>query len=136
MAIVAGSFLPFGNGSFKPPGYGAFSFATISQCFGKQEDLLLHLNIGTNYLYSQGENNWLLTWGFGSQLRCYDGWHLVGELFSGDPYITGSGLSYQTGIRYFYSDRLQLDATVGEGLAGNHQLPFWASAGLRWVWSY
>lgn len=136
LALVAGTFLPFGTGAFQPPGYGAFSFATVSQCVGRKEDLLLHLNLGANYLYIDNENTLIPTWGLGSQVRFLGGWHWVGEVFSGDPYIPGSGISYQTGLRYFMSDKLQLDATVGEGLAGDKVLPFWTSAGVRWVWGW
>ncbi|HEX8546505.1 MAG TPA: hypothetical protein VF691_06045, partial [Cytophagaceae bacterium] len=46
LAIAAGSFLPGGKGAFKAPGYGAFSYAAVTQCFGEKENLLIHGNVG------------------------------------------------------------------------------------------
>ncbi len=133
IALVAGTFLPGGKGDFVPRGYGAFAFAIFSQSFGDQEDLLLHANIGANYLYANQQNDWVSTWGFGAQWRVYQGFHLVGEVFSGDPYIPGTGLAYQAGFRHFFSDLLQVDATIGKGIAGETIMPFWASVGIRVV---
>jgi hypothetical protein len=116
-----------------PEGYGAFSFATISQCFGEGEKVLIHANGGVNYLYTQKKNQWLGTWGIGTQVKTYKGFHLVGELFSGDPYVPGTGLSYQVGFRHFFSDLVQIDATIGQGLAGENKFPLWCSAGVRLV---
>jgi hypothetical protein len=131
--IVGGSFIPQGRGEFVPQGYGAFSFFTISQCFGEGEKILLHANIGGNYLYVNNKNNFVNTWGFGTQIKAYKGMHYVGEVFSGDPYIPGAGLSWQTGFRHFISDLIQIDGTVGQGIAGANPLPFWFSFGARFV---
>lgn len=133
VALVAGTFLPGGRGAFVPPGYGAFSFLIVSQCFGEKEDVLVHLNVGQNYLFMNQQNVWLTTWGLGAQARAYKGFHLVGEVFSGDPYIPGTGLAYQIGFRHFFSDFVQIDATIGEGLRGDIALPFWGSVGIRVV---
>lgn len=133
LALVAGTFLPGGRGAFVPPGYGAFSFLIVSQCFGEKEDVLLHLNLGQNYLFINQENVWQSTWGLGAQVRAYKGFHLVGEIFSGDPYIPGTGLAYQAGFRHFVSDYFQFDATIGKGLRGDVSLPFWGSVGVRLV---
>jgi hypothetical protein len=135
VALVAGTFLPGGTGAFVPPGYGAFSFLTISQCIGEGEKILIHANVGTNYQIINNSREIINTWGIGSQIKTYKGFHLVGELFSGDPYIPGTGLSYQAGFRHFISDYIQVDATVGQGLAGNNILPFWFSVGARFVTS-
>jgi hypothetical protein len=132
-AAVVGSFFPWGLGGFRPEGYGSFGFLTVSQCFGKQENLLLHANLGTNYLHVAGENEWLLTWGFGIQARTYKGFHLVGEIFSGDPYIPGSGTAWQAGFRHFISEFLQVDMTLGKGISGNPPMELWGTAGVRWV---
>lgn len=133
LGVVAGAFLPFGKGALKAPGYGAFSFATVSQCFGEREDLLLHLNLGLNYLFVGQKQGLLNTWGFGAQALTLGGFYLVGEAFSGDPYLLGSGTSWQLGFRHFFSDLLQIDATVGKGFAGENPLPIWFSAGVRIV---
>ncbi|MFN3403133.1 MAG: hypothetical protein ACK40G_03495 [Cytophagaceae bacterium] len=132
VGLVAGSFLPVGSGTFRPPGYGIFSFLTISQALGHGEKLLLHLNAGGNYLY-EDNHQFIGTWGFGSQIKTIGGFHLVAELFSGDPYVPGTGTAYQAGFRHFFSDNFQIDMTFGEGLAGRTIMPFWVSAGLRLV---
>ncbi len=133
IGLVAGTFLPGGKGAFVPQGYGAFGFLIISQCLGENERVLIHGNIGANYLYINDENQFISTWGFGTQIRTYKGLHWVGELFSGDPYIPGTGLAYQTGFRHFISELIQIDATIGQGIAGKNQMPFWGSIGARFV---
>ncbi len=65
--------------------------------------------------------------------KSIQGLHLVGELFSGDPYIPGTGTAFQTGYRYFISDLVHIDTTVGKGIAGATIMPFWFSAGIRVV---
>lgn len=139
LALAAGTFLPYGQGTFRAVGYGTFGYITVSQCFGERENVLLHLNGGGNYLRvgdpeaSSNPNQLVATWGFGTQIRTVGGLHVVGELFSGDPYVPGTGTAYQAGIRYFVSNLLQVDSTVGKGLAGAVRLPFWFSAGIRIV---
>jgi hypothetical protein len=133
IAAVLGTFLPIGTGSFKPAGYGTFGFATITQSVGANDKYLFHLNIGANYLHVNGENNTVATWGLGTQINVYKGMHFVGELFSGDPYIPGTGTAYQLGYRYFFSDLFQIDMTIGKGIAGDVIMPFWFSAGIRLV---
>lgn len=131
--MVMGTFLPFGQGSFKPAGYGTFGYLTVSQCFGEGDKFLFHGNLGGNYLHVDGSNNLITTWGLGTQIKAYKGMHLVGEIFSGDPYIPGTGTSWQAGYRYFFSDLVQIDMTVGDGIAGDVIMPFWFSAGVRIV---
>ena len=58
------------------------------------------------------------TWGVGGQLRTVGGLYVVGELFSGDPYVPGTGTAYQTSFRYFVSPLMHVDATVGQGPSG------------------
>jgi hypothetical protein len=133
LAVVLGSFFPGGKGSLKAPGHGTFGFLTATQAWGAKERVLVHVNAGVNHLWVDQDTRTLTTWGVGSQVRTVGGLHLVGELFSGDPYVPGSGTSWQAGVRHFVSDMLQVDATLGEGLAGASRLPFWFSAGIRWV---
>jgi hypothetical protein len=132
IGFVAGTFLPAGLAAFVPPGYGAFGFLTVSQCLGEGEKFLFHLNTGLNYLYNNTAT-YQQTWGLGTQIKTYKGFHLVGEIFSGDPYIAGTGTAYQVGFRHFFSDLLQIDATVGESFAGTVPMPLWASVGVRIV---
>ncbi len=131
--MVLGTFLPVGKGSFKPAGYGTFGYLTVSQSFGEGDKFLFHGNLGGNYLHVDGSNNLISTWGLGTQIKAYKGMHLIGELFSGDPYIPGTGTSWQAGYRYFFSDLVQIDMTVGDGIAGDVIMPFWFSAGARIV---
>lgn len=131
--LVIGTFLPIGKGVFKPAGFGSFSYFTVSQCFGEGDKFLLHGNLGGNYLHIDNANKFIKTWGFGTQIKAYQGMHIVGEVFSGDPYIPGTGTSWQTGYRYFFSDLVQIDMTFGKGIAGNIIMPFWYSAGVRIV---
>ena len=136
LGAVVGTFLPYGKGGLRADGYGTFGFLTVSQCFGPQEDVLIHANVGANYLRVNGENELLNTWGLGSQIRTLKGFHLVGEVFSGDPYIPGSGISWQAGFRHFFSDELQIDGTVGKGISGEVTLPLWVSVGIRLVFNH
>lgn len=131
--IVLGTFLPVGQGSFKPAGYGTYGYLAVSQCFDKGDKFLFHGNLGGNYLHIDGSNNLISTWGIGTQIKIHKGMHFVGELFSGDPYVAGTGTSYQVGYRYFFSDLLQIDMTVGDGITGETIMPFWFSAGVRIV---
>jgi hypothetical protein len=94
VGMVVGTFLPVGQGTFKPAGYGTFGFLTISQCLGEGEKFLFHGNFGGNYLHVDGSNNLISTWGLGTQIKAYKGIHLVAEVFSGDPYIPGTGTSW------------------------------------------
>lgn len=132
-ALVLGTFLPGGTGAFRPPGYGTFAFAIFTQCFGAQENVLIHANVGANYLHIDGANELVPTWGFGTQVKTYKGFHLVGELFSGDPYVPGTGLSWQMGFRHIVTDLFQFDMTLGQGIGGANPLPFWFSGGVRIV---
>jgi hypothetical protein len=133
VGMVFGTFLPFGYGAFRPPGYGSFGYLTISQSFGTGDKVLIHGNIGGNYVHNDGTEQFINTWGLGSQIRVYKGMHAVMEIFSGDPYIPGTGTAYQLGFRYFFNDDFQIDGTFGEGLAGKIKMPFWFSAGIRLV---
>lgn len=133
IAIAAGTFLPAGQGDFVPPAPGAYGFLALTQCFGRDENLLIHGNIGVSYLHQTDARDFTLTWGLGTQVKAWKGLHVVGEVVSGDPYVAGSGLLYQTGFRYFISDLIQVDATMGRGIGGDQEVPFWAGAGARIV---
>lgn len=133
IGAVVGTFLPYGQGSVKPEGYGTFGFLTVSQSFGEGDQVLLHLNGGGNYLHSAGEDELIGTWGLGTQIHTGKGFHLVAEIFSGDPYVPGSGISYQLGFRHFFSDLFQIDMTYGKGISGENILDPWVSAGIRLV---
>lgn len=133
IGVVFGSFLPFGYGAFMPPGYGSFGYLTLSQSFGSGDKVLIHGNLGANYIHNEGKEQFIKTWGIGSQLKVYKGMHAVMEIFSGDPYVPGTGIAYQLGFRHFFSEEFQIDGTFGEGLTGKIKIPFWFSAGIRLV---
>ncbi len=136
VSVVIGSFLPFGRGVLQPPGYGTFGFLIVSQSIGEADAVLIHGNLGANYLRIEGKDELINTWGIGTQIRAIGGFHIVAELFSGDPYVPGSGVSYQVGFRHFFSDNLQIDGTIGNGIGGRTRLPFWFSAGVRIVFDF
>ena len=134
ITIAVGSDLPWGVGAFVPSGYGAFAFTSVTQCIGKDENVLIHANLGGTYLHEDGKNLAGLTWGIGTQVKVYKGFHFVGEFISGDPYEHNAGIGYQLGIRQFISDKLQLDCAVGNGIGGGaNRMPFWVSCGVRYV---
>jgi hypothetical protein len=133
VALAAGSFLPGGLGAFKAPGHGAFAFLTLTQCFGEQENVLIHGNLGVNHVKYSHFDYTVITWGLGTQIKTFGGLHTIGEIFSGDPYVPGSGIAFQAGFRHIISDYVQLDFTFGKGLSGQNQLPFWYGAGVRLV---
>jgi hypothetical protein len=142
LAVVGGTFLPGGRGFLQLPGYGTFGFAILSQALTSAwepterapDPPLLHANVGVNRLWiGDAPDETVATWGIGTQFHVRAGAHVVAELFSGDPYVPGSGTAWQAGVRQFLSERLQLDATVGRGVAGDNPLPVWWSAGVRWV---
>jgi hypothetical protein len=134
--IAVGSNLPFGTGAFVPDGYGVFSFVAVTQCIGKDENVLIHTNIGGTYLCENKKNLHGLTWGIGTQIKIYKGLHGIGEFVSGDPYVHDTGIAYQLGIRQFISDNLQVDFACGNGIGGGeNRMPFWISSGVRYVLS-
>ena len=133
IAISAGSFLPTGKGEFVAPAWGAYSILMYTHCFGENEDILIHGNIGVNWLRENKANDFLPIWGIGTQIRAFGGLHLVGELVAGDPYVPGTGTAYHVGIRHFISDYIQLDASVGKGIAGKNKVPLWFGFGARFV---
>ena len=62
--MVIGTFLPAGYGAFKPAGYGTFGYLMLSQSFGEGDKLLVHANVGGNYLHINGEDKLINTLGF------------------------------------------------------------------------
>ena len=134
ITIAVGSDLPWGKGAFVSGGYGAFAFVSLTQCIGKDENVLIHAQLGGTYLYENKEHHAGLNWGIGTQFKIYKGFHGIGEFISGDPYVHNAGIGYQLGIRQFINDNLQIDFAVGNGIGGgNNRMPFWISSGIRWV---
>lgn len=133
LAVVVGSQLPAGRGSFQPPGWGGFTYLAATQAFIKEDDFLIHANVGVSTFSAPGIDPARVTWGIGTQVETWYDFHLIGEIFSGDPYTQGTGGSYQLGFRIIFNDHLQLDGTWGGGLWGTTLQPLWFSSGVRIV---
>ena len=133
VAIVAGGITPTGDGGFQAPGWSGFSYLAVTQAFFKEDDLLIHANVGISTVAAPGLDPAKGTWGIGTQVETVFNFHLIGEIFSGDPYAQGTGGAYQAGFRMIFNDHLQLDGTWGGGLWGDTILPVWFSSGIRIV---
>ena len=133
VALVLGGATPLGRGGFESPGFGAFSYLAVTQAFFKEDDFLIHANVGVSTVAAAGYEPAKLTWGVGTQVETVYNLHLIGEVFSGDPYVQGAGGAFQAGIRAIFNEQLQLDATVGKGIWGDTLLPIWFTSGIRVV---
>lgn len=135
VALAVGAVPPVGTGAFKPTGWSGFAYLAATESLFDEERLIFHANLGTYVLEANDGARAAasITWGVASQLRVVGGFHLAGEVFSGDPYLTSSGGAMQGGVRYIFSDQLQLDASVGTGVFGETLLPIWATSGVRLV---
>lgn len=133
VAISAGGLAPAGRGGFEAPGWGAFSYLAVTQAFLKEDDLLVHANVGVSTVAAPGIAPAKLTWGVGTQIETVFDVHVIAEVFSGDPYVQGAGGAYQAGFRVLFNDYVQLDGTWGAGLWGSSILPVWFSSGIRVV---
>lgn len=142
VALIAGSFLPFGFGGFQSPPNG-FAYLAATQVIG-EDDVLVHTNVGvagaaiaepSSRTPQELERHARLrfTWGLGTQIRVYRSINLALETFTGDPYAEVGGGAAQAGFRFILSEHVQLDATGGSGVWGKQQMAAWASAGLRLV---
>jgi hypothetical protein len=138
IGIAVGSDMPWGKGAFVPDGYGAFGCVLLTQCFGMDDNVLIHAQAGGTYLKNKASKEKLsgLVFGLGTQVKVYRGFHLIGEIVNGDPYEHGAGSMYQLGIRQFASDRLQFDLAFGDGISGDKKANSWVTCGVRYVLSY
>jgi hypothetical protein len=130
IAVSAGALAPTGNGPFKPHGWDTFAYAAVTESLTEGDGVLIHGNVG---LVNASIGGRKATWGGGSQVRVIGGFHIVSEVFSGDPYAESSGIAVQAGFRHFISEYIQVDATVGSGMTGRPRLPVWGTVGLRLV---
>jgi len=132
VGIVVGGLAPGGTGGFEAPGWSGFSYLAVTQGFFKEDDFLIHGNVGVSTIAAPELDPAKLTWGIGTQVETVFNFHLIGEVFSGDPYAVRAGAAYQAGFRQIFNDHLQLDFTFGGGLWGSI-LPPWFSSGIRVV---
>ena len=142
VTFAVGSNMPWGKGSFVTPDYGAFAFATATQCIGMEEQFLLHLQLGGTFLHNTDidektgkkiGNETGFVWGLGAQIKLYRGLHLVSELVQGDPYDAKAPMMYQLGIRQFINANLQIDFTFGRAFKDTGKSSFWITSGIRYV---
>ncbi len=133
IAVAVGGLTPLGRGGFEAPGWSGFSYLALTQAFFKEDDFLIHANLGFSAVSAPGLVPAKLTWGVGTQIETVYDFHLIAEIFSGDPYVQGAGGAYQAGFRIIFNDHLQLDGTWGGGLWGDTITPVWFSSGVRIV---
>ena len=138
IGIAIGSDMPWGKGAFVPNGYGAFGCMLLTQCFGTDDNLLIHAQAGGTYLKDKESKEKLsgFVFGLGAQAKVYNGFHLIGEVVNGDPYEHGAGSMYQLGIRQFVNDQLQFDIAFGGGISSETKASSWVTCGVRYVLSY
>lgn len=130
LAFVGGAFAPrAGMGPFAGQVSNMFAYAAVTHSFAEGDSVLVHGNVGI----TNSPAGRKATLGLGSQVRVSGGFHVVTEVFSGDPYTASPGVAFQGGFRHFISEYIQVDATVGSGMAGDPRLPLWATVGVRLV---
>jgi len=138
LTVAVGGDLPWGKGAYVADGYGTFGFASATQCIGEDENVLIHGQVGGAFIKNQKNKEFKggLVFGLGTQVKVYKGFHLIGEIVNGDPYIQNAGSQYQLGIRQFVSDKLQFDCAYGGGIGGEARASSWITAGIRYVLSF
>ncbi len=129
LALSGGSNFSGGFGALRPQETSPYGYLAMTWNI-KKELLLIHANLGavkaSTYVKS--------TWGIGAQLRIYQEWNAIAEIFSSDPYADkDSGGATQVGVRYILSDAIQLDASYGIGVWGRERMPYWLTFGFRGV---
>jgi len=143
VALIAGTFFPFGFGGFESPPSG-FIYLAVTQVFGEEDELLLHANLGfagaqvedrssNTPLEREKHARLRTTWGLATQLKLYGAVNLAAEVFSGDPYAEVAGGAAQGGFRFVLSKNVQIDTAGGAGVWGTPRMDPWISTGLRLV---
>jgi len=135
-AVEAGASAPYGLGSkdFPPQVWSEFFVLLMSKSFSSHpEHLNLHINLGfTNSHFSEGRTGQEFVWGVGLQYHLFrDIIYGVTEVVSGDPYGVSKGAVYQIGLRFFITERMQLDTSYGSGLWGDPRPGWFLGFGFR-----
>ena len=138
VTFAIGSDLPWGKGAYIADGYGSFGFASATQCFGEDENVLIHAQAGGAFIKDKEDKKFKggLVFGLGTQVKIYKGFHGIAEIVNGDPYIQNAGAQFQMGVRQFVSDKLQVDCAYGSGIGGDSRMSSWITAGIRYVLSF
>ena len=134
-ALVVGATSPDGSGSvnFKAPAWSEYVYLAVTKALvNHPENLNLHINIGLNHSEAEGHPT-TVAWGVGIQAHAVGKLFLCTEIFAGDPYAITPGALYQIGLRYFFSDKMQIDMSTGTGLWGDPKLGAYLGLGLRVV---
>jgi hypothetical protein len=95
--------------------------------------VLIHANVGVNYAKLEDTWKYSAMGGRDTNPNHWGGLHAVDEIFYSDAYSGDSAGTFQTGFRYFISENIQADATVGSGLWGDIQQNTWMGCSLRIV---
>jgi hypothetical protein len=135
VALVAGFVPPWGAGSgtFSPPSWSDYTYLAVTEYFFKDlERLNLHFNLGFSNTYEDKVRT-NTSWGIGVQSHLFDKLYLCTEFFAGDPYAITPGALFQVGLRYFISNRMQIDLSTGKGLYGDPMLDYYVGFGFRVV---
>lgn len=144
-ALALGILPPFGHGDFVPTGWGGFGYVAFTESLW-DERLLLHLNVGLTLdtedfsASNPDPSPTIVTAGFGAQAHIIAGLHGIAEVYYGDPYDPRADFpAMQTGLRYVFSDHVQVDGTFGSTLTelsngtGPARTEQWGSLGVRLV---
>lgn len=152
LAVAAGALPPLGRGAFEPPGWDGFTYAAMTESL-LNEGILVHANVGlvfgkddrdaSDLGFGSAHSNRstaLVTGGVATQVRVLHGFHLIGEVYYGDPYDPRfSHAAMQLGFRHIFSERVQIDGTFGSTLSeveeddGSSRREQWGTLGLRLV---
>ena len=128
LALVLGALIAQGTGLFRPATTNGFGYLASTASF-RGEAILLHTNLGLGY----GDRSFIVTAGLGSQVAVIGGLKAVAEIVRGDAYSRATDGALQGGMRFIFSDSVQIDATMGSGIWGDEKRPLWATIGLRLV---
>ncbi len=134
-AVEGGANAPWGLGSrgFYPAGWSEFLVIMMSRSFSEHpERLNLHVNLGATNTHQFDHMEQDVVWGVGLQYHLFrEIVYGVSEIVSGDPYGVSKGAVYQIGLRFFLSDRMQLDTSYGSGLWGSPRPGWFLGFGFR-----
>lgn len=128
LAFVLGTIAAQGTGLFRPATTNGFGYLASTASF-RGEAILLHANVGLGY----GDRSFIVTAGLGSQVGVIGGLKAVAEIVRGDAYSRATDGALQGGMRFIFSDSVQIDTTMGAGIWGDEKRPLWATVGLRLV---
>jgi hypothetical protein len=133
MACVVGVGAPYGSNNFGNPSWSEFAYLAVTESLGQKDAVLIHANVGVTYAKPEDAWKYSALFGVGTQIRIFGGLYGLGEIFYGDAYSGDSTGAFQAGFRYFISEKVQVDATVGSGLWGDKQPNTWVGCGLRFL---